>query len=83
MNYLNKKTPGQAQYVVTNFGGGGHCCWGNFYGNGNTVTGLGAITGGSGYTNGTYTNVTMTTIPNIVASEYPVANITVSGGTVT
>ena len=37
VNYLNKKTPGQAQYVVTNFGGGGHCCWGNFYGNGNTA----------------------------------------------
>ncbi len=53
------------------------------YSNGNTVTGLGAITGGSGYTNGTYTNVTMTTIPNVVASEYPVANITVSGGAVT
>ena len=54
------------------------------YSNGNTVTGLGAITGGSGYTNGTYTNVTMTTIPNdVFASEYPVANITVSGGTVT
>ena len=44
---------------------------------------MGAITGGSGYTNGTYTNVTMTTIPNVVTSEYPVANITVSGGTVT
>ena len=53
------------------------------YSNGNTVTGLGAITGGSGYTNGTYTNVTMTIIPNVVASEYPVANITVSGGAVT
>ena len=37
VNYLNKKTPGQAQYIVTNFGGGGHCCWGNFYGSGNTA----------------------------------------------
>ena len=54
------------------------------YSNGNTVTGLGAITGGSGYTNGTYTNVTMTTIPAAApAAEFPVANITVSGGAVT
>ena len=37
VNYLNKKLPGQAQYIVTNFGGGGHCCWGNFYGSGNTA----------------------------------------------
>ena len=37
VNYLNKKTPGQAQYVLTNFGNGGHCCWGNFYGSGNTA----------------------------------------------
>ena len=42
----------------------------------------GTVSHGS-YTNGTYTNVTMTTIPNVVTSEYPVANITVSGGTVT
>jgi len=53
------------------------------YSNGNTVTGLGAITGGSGYTNGTYTNVTMSTIPVVGAAEFPVANITVSGGAVT
>jgi len=54
------------------------------YINGNTVTGLGAITGGSGYTNGTYTNVTMITIPAAApATEFPVANITVSGGAVT
>jgi hypothetical protein len=53
------------------------------YINGNTVTGLGAITGGSGYTNGTYTNVTMITIPAVDAAEFPVANITVSGGAVT
>ena len=53
------------------------------YSNGNTVTGLGAITGGSGYTNGTYTNVTMITIPAGGAAEFPVANITVSGGAVT
>ena len=53
------------------------------YSNGNTVTGLGAITGGSGYTNGTYTNVTMITIPAVGAAEFPVANITVSGGAVT
>jgi hypothetical protein len=23
--------------VLTNFGNGGHCCWGNFYGSGNTA----------------------------------------------
>ena len=53
------------------------------YSNGNTVTGLGAITGGSGYTNGTYNNVIMSTIPNVGAANFPVANITVSGGAVT
>ncbi|MBK8775606.1 MAG: hypothetical protein IPQ27_13220 [Chitinophagaceae bacterium] len=37
VNYLNKKTPGQAQYILTNFGNGGHCCWSNFYGNGNSA----------------------------------------------
>lgn len=36
VNYLNSKLPGQATYITTNFGNGGHCCWGNFYGNGNT-----------------------------------------------
>lgn len=29
---MNKWKPGSAQYIETNFGGGGHCCWNEFYG---------------------------------------------------
>ncbi|MFZ1528209.1 MAG: PKD domain-containing protein [Ferruginibacter sp.] len=29
---MNFTKPGSAIYVQTNFGGGGHCCWSNFYG---------------------------------------------------
>jgi len=44
---------------------------------------LGAITGGSGYTNGTYNNVQMTYVSGTTATTYPTANIVVSGGAVT
>ncbi len=37
VNYLNNKIPGQAKYIITNFGGGGHCCWSSFYGAGNAA----------------------------------------------
>lgn len=40
------------------------------------------ITGGSGYTNGTYTSVPLTPVTGVV-TENPVATITVSGGAVT
>lgn len=40
------------------------------------------ITGGSGYTNGTYNSITLTPVTGTV-TENPVANITVSGGAVT
>jgi hypothetical protein len=47
------------------------------------VSAFGAITGGSGYTNGTYTNVTMSAVSGGTFIVYPTANITVSGGAVT
>ena len=53
------------------------------YSNGNSVAALGTITGGSGYTNGTYTNVSLNTIPANYFVVAPIANITVSGGAVT
>lgn len=34
VNYINFLRPGIATFVETNFGGGGHCCWANFYGGG-------------------------------------------------
>ena len=44
---------------------------------------LGTITGGSGYTNGTYTNISMTYISGPTISLMPKATIVVSGGAVT
>lgn len=32
VNYINSVTSGNGIYVQTNFGGGGHCCWEQFYG---------------------------------------------------
>jgi hypothetical protein len=51
--------------------------------NSNTyITALGTITGGSGYTNGTYTSVNMTVLSGRVGSG-PQVTIVVSGGAVT
>ena len=47
------------------------------------VATLGAITGGSSYTNGTYTGVVMTLSSGSTAITYPTATIVVSGGAVT
>lgn len=44
---------------------------------------LGTIVGGSGYTNGTYNNVTLTNYVGPTPITQPTANITVSGGAVT
>jgi hypothetical protein len=44
---------------------------------------LGSITGGSSYTNGTYTGVQLTYVSGATATTYPTANIVVSGGAVT
>lgn len=47
VNRMNATVPGSAQYVLTNFGTGGHCCWGNFYGGGGVTPStflLGGIT---------------------------------------
>jgi hypothetical protein len=44
---------------------------------------LGAITGGSGYTNGTYNAVAMTPVSGATFTTYPTVNVTVSGGAVT
>jgi hypothetical protein len=48
-----------------------------------SVATLGTITGGSGYTNGTYTGVVMTLSSGSTAGVYPTATIVVSGGAVT
>ena len=47
------------------------------------VATLGTITGGSSYTNGTYTGVVMTLSSGSTALTYPTATIVVSGGAVT
>ena len=47
------------------------------------VTSLGTITPGSGYTNGTYTNVQLTYVSGPTTSAYPKATILVAGGVVT
>ena len=47
------------------------------------VATLGTITGGSSYTNGTYTGVVMTLSSGSSAITYPTATIVVSGGVVT
>lgn len=48
-----------------------------------SVATLGTITGGSSYTNGTYTNVQLTYVSGTTATSYPKATIVVSGGAVT
>lgn len=39
INYINSIHPGQGIFYETNFGGGGHCCWSNFYGGQGTQPG--------------------------------------------
>jgi len=47
------------------------------------VATLGAITGGSGYTDGTYSAVAMTPVSGATFVTYPTVDVTVSGGAVT
>jgi hypothetical protein len=47
------------------------------------VATLGAITAGSGYTNGTYTAVTMSFVSGAAFNTYPTVTVVVSGGVVT
>ena len=47
------------------------------------VATLGSITGGSGYTDGTYTARAMTPVSGATFTTYPTVNVTVSGGAVT
>ena len=60
-----RQTGAKAQYIVGNYG---------------PIATLGAITGGSGYTNGTYNNILLTGNGFFPSAT---ANITVSGGAVT
>jgi hypothetical protein len=53
------------------------------YNNTTGVATFGTVTGGSGYTNGTYNNVQLTYSSGTTATTYPTANIVVSGGAVT
>jgi len=32
VNYINSLYPNKAQFILTNFSNGGHCCWNQFYG---------------------------------------------------
>lgn len=32
VNFINSLYPGRALFIQTNFSGGGHCCWNEFYG---------------------------------------------------
>ena len=44
---MNAAVPNSGVHVLTNFGGGGHCCWSEFYGGGGTQPGnflLGNVT---------------------------------------
>ena len=50
---------------------------------GGIVTTLGSPTGGSGYTNGTYTNVPLLWVSGPTMAIYPAATVVVSGGVVT
>lgn len=49
----------------------------------NAVGSLGTITAGTGYTNGTYTNVSMSPVSGATFTTYPTVNVTVAGGVVT
>jgi len=55
----------------------------SLYNNTTNVATLGTITGGTGYTAGTYTGVVMTLSSGSTAITYPTATIVVSGGAVT
>jgi len=55
----------------------------SLYNNTTNVATLGTITGGTGYTAGTYTGVVMTLSSGSTATTYPTATIVVSGGAVT
>lgn len=39
VNELDSVVPNSAQFIQTNFGGGGHCCWSSFYGGGGAQPG--------------------------------------------
>ena len=56
---------------------------GALFSNTTAVATFGAITGGSGYTSTTYTNVQLTYVSGSTALTYPLVNITVAGGIVT
>ena len=55
----------------------------SLYSNTTNVATLGTVTGGSSYTNGTYTGVVMTLSSGSTAITYPTATIVVAGGAVT
>ena len=55
----------------------------SLYSNTTNVATLGTVTGGTGYTNGTYTGVVMTLSSGSTALTYPTATIVVAGGVVT
>ena len=57
--------------------------YGSLQNNTTNVATLGTITGGTGYTAGTYTGVVMTLSSGSTATTYPTATIVVSGGAVT
>lgn len=54
---MNYWTSGSAQYIETNFGGGGHCCWNEFY-------------GGNGKQPGRFAEIGGQTLYEWIASDY-------------
>lgn len=42
---MNAVVPGSATLQMTNFGGGGHCCWNEFYGGGGKQPGIFSLNG--------------------------------------
>ncbi|MEP6711004.1 MAG: hypothetical protein ABJA37_01245, partial [Ferruginibacter sp.] len=42
---MNATVPNSGIYVQTNFGGGGHCCWNQFYGGQGTLPGIWSLGG--------------------------------------
>lgn len=70
VNRMNTTKPNSAIYVQTTFGGGGHCCWSQFYGGGGTQPSLFTLDGISQNIYQWFARQNTTTVNN----QAPVAN---------
>jgi trimeric autotransporter adhesin len=84
-NTASNQTAAGFQALYYNTIGGNNTAHGYraLHNNTTVVVALGTITGGSGYTDGTYTSVLMTYVSGSTALTYPTATIVVAGGVVT